>query len=205
MLSSCGQRGLYSNRVEPRKKVLPTFFWSLVFEAAVGACPIVLPSPDLRLRLGLGKRIKHLHVQKFIPDFGVEAFDKAVLPRFSRLNMDGVRTVFGQPPLQGLFNKFRTVIAPQVHWCASLGKYIRQSADNLCGLYGSVHLDGEALACKLVFQGQYLQPPPIVQGVEHEIVGPDMVGAFGQHGDRVPSFWLFPRSFSGQTEAQQSP
>jgi hypothetical protein len=58
--------------VQPCKKALPTFLRSLVFKAAMRAYPVILQSPDLRLYLGLGKRVKHLHVQKFIPDFGVE-------------------------------------------------------------------------------------------------------------------------------------
>jgi len=53
----------------------------------MGAYPVVLQPPDLRLYLSLGKRVKHLHVQNFISDFGVEALDKAVLPWFPRLGM----------------------------------------------------------------------------------------------------------------------
>jgi len=69
------------------------FLWSLVLKAAVGTYPIVLQPPDLRLRLSLGKCVKHLHVQKCIFDFGVKALDKAILPWFSPFDMDGVRTV----------------------------------------------------------------------------------------------------------------
>jgi len=66
--SLCGHRGLYYNRVQLRKKALPAFLRSLVFKAAMGAYPIILQPPDLRLHLDLGKRVKHLHVQEFIPD-----------------------------------------------------------------------------------------------------------------------------------------
>jgi len=86
----------------------------------MGAYPVVLQPPDLGLHLSLGKRVKHLHVQQFIPDFGVEALDKGLLLWFSRLDMDGVRTVSNQPLLQCLFDKFWPVIAAQIHGGASL-------------------------------------------------------------------------------------
>jgi len=110
--SLCRQWAFLYNRVQPCKKALSTFLRSLVPETAVRTYPVVLPPPDLRLHLGLGKRVKHLHVQKFIPDFGVETFNKAILPWFPRFYMDGVRTVLDQPPLQCLFDKFWPVITP---------------------------------------------------------------------------------------------
>jgi hypothetical protein len=84
-------------------------------ESAVGAYPIVLPPPDLRLHLGVGKRAKHLHVQKFIPDFGVEALDKAFCQGFP----GSIWTVFVPFLANHLFRAFSINSGP-----LSLRRYI---------------------------------------------------------------------------------
>ena len=77
----------------------------------MGTYPVVLLPPDLRLDLGLGKRVKDLHVQKFIPELGVEALDKPVLPRFPRLDVDGIRAFCGKPFFECLLDELWAIVA----------------------------------------------------------------------------------------------
>ncbi len=59
---------------------------------------------------GLGEGPKLLAVEAFVADAGVERFDKAVLPRACRGDVEGLDFLLCEPALELLGDKLRAVV-----------------------------------------------------------------------------------------------
>ncbi len=103
------------------------FVWGDATEGAVGAVAVVV----LAVRVGVGSGVSHVleffHVQKFVPEAAVEAFGVAVLPRAARFNVKRLDAQRGQPLLNRLGDKLRSIVAPNVLGHAIDGKELSQA------------------------------------------------------------------------------
>ena len=55
--------------------------WRSIPERCLGPDRVVMTTPALDDDLGLAERVEDLSVEQLVPEAGVEAFDKAILPR----------------------------------------------------------------------------------------------------------------------------
>src|SRR5207253_8526067 len=73
----------------------------LVAQAAVRADRVVLPTPPVRLRLRVRRRLELPAVQELVPQPAVERLNEPVLPRARLRHRDRLPPAPLQPPLQG--------------------------------------------------------------------------------------------------------
>ena len=73
--------------------------------------------------------------------------------------------------------------------------------EHVIGCELPVHDKSEALSCEFIYHGQYLDWPPIMCPVRHEIVSPDMIAVHRPEADarsivdpEPPPLWLFLRN-----------
>ena len=91
-------------------------FWRrwCIAERTVWSDLIVFPTPALRQHLCLGQRREDLPVEEFVPEFPVEAFDVAVLPRTSRLDEHRLDSQLREPFPDGFGDELGPVIRSDV-------------------------------------------------------------------------------------------
>jgi len=93
---------------------------ALVAELAVRSKFVVLTPVVLNHHSGFGKRPELFPVQALVAEASVEALYEPVLPGASRLDVDGLDSLLGQPSLHDLGDKLAPVVAAQVFRCAVL-------------------------------------------------------------------------------------
>ena len=125
------------------------FFWSFLSELqrshvaqrAVGTDVIVLPSPVFDHRPGPGKSPELFAIQALFPKAGVEALQVSILPWASRLDLESLDPLFGEPAAESALDELRAVIAADVIGRSMALDQRGHDPPDLAGVYPTVHVD----------------------------------------------------------------
>src|SRR5690606_18609339 len=78
----------------------------------------------------------------------------------------------------------RAVVGSEIARSTVCTHELGKDLDDSTGANAAGHVDRQTFACVLIDHGQALQLLPIGAGVEHEIVGPHLIGAERRDGPR---------------------
>ena len=115
--------------------------------------------------------------QALIAELAVEALVVAVLPGFARIDVRGVDARVGEPGEDRVADELRAVVRAQETRCAARRDEPGQNLDHTARANGTGHVNRQALAGELIDHRQALDLLAARAGVEHEVVGPDVIGA----------------------------
>ena len=147
---------------------------------------IVVPTPEFRQHLCLLQRRENLPVEEFVPEFAVEAFDVAVLPRTSRLDEQRLDSQPREPLADDFGDELGPVIRSDVFRDAVPQHQPGQHPQNVPRALLPGHLDRQTLAGELVDHRQELQGPAFAGPLEHEVVRPHVVAIRRSEPDTGP-------------------
>ncbi len=127
---------------------------------------IVLASPGFGQNLCLLQCIKYLAVEELIAQAGVEAFNRAVLPRaawrdISRLSANG-----SDPRLDRLGDELRPVIRPDMCRHAAQDEEIRKNVDDVVRIQPSRYPDRQRLAGEFIDDVEHPDFAAIIQSTK---------------------------------------
>ena len=154
---------------------------------------------------GLRNAVEELPVQTFVPESSVEALCEAVLPGLSGIDEMRPDALVLQPQADLHGDELRPVVAADELRHAPLADDPRQDFADMQGLEGPTHLDGDGFPGVFVLQGQELQRGSAHRPREDEVVGPDVVGEFGDPRHALARPHLLPWLPSGELKAQLPP
>ena len=137
---------------------------------------VVVPTPGFDHDTRFLAAAEPFERQALVAELAVEALIVAVLPRFARIDVRGVDARVGEPGEDRVADELRSVVRAQEARCAALGDEPGQNLDDAARANGSGHVDRQALASELVDDGEALDLLTARAGVEHEVIGPDVVG-----------------------------
>ena len=137
---------------------------------------IVLLSPIFNDDLCLMPVGEDPAIETFSAKLTVEALDKRVLPWTTGLDVQGAALPIAQPLLQGVGDKFRTIVAAQVVGCAPQQKEPFQLLDDLARRDGAGDVNRQALPRVLVEHRQHPQLATALGAGFQKVIGPDLVG-----------------------------
>ena len=146
-----------------------------------GCVEVTAPALDHNLRLP--QAVEDLAVEQFVPKAGVEAFDKAVLPRAAGRDVGRLGTDCADPFLHGFGYELRTIVGPNVSRHPAQYEQIGQHIDHVDGFELSRHPDRQALVRELVEDVEHAILPPVVSAILHEVVGPHVIAMLGPQAD----------------------
>src|SRR5918997_376420 len=150
----------------------------LIAKSRVRPDRVVMPPPARNDDLRLLQRGEDLAIEQIVPELGVEALYRAILPRAAALDVSGLCADSRDPCLHGLGHELRTVVGADVARHTAQDEQIREHVDHVDGLQLSADADGQALARELVDHLEQAVFPSIMGAVLDKVVGPDMVGMF---------------------------
>jgi len=122
--------------------------------------------------------------QALVTELPVEALIGPVLPGFARVDERGVDAFLGELVEDRMADEFRAVVRAQVARRTMLGHEAREHFDHTGRADRAGDVDRECLAGELIDHGQALDLLAVGAGVEHEVVGPDVVGPCRRQGPR---------------------
>lgn len=146
-----------------------------------GCVEVTAPALDHNLRLP--QAVEDLAVEQFVPKAGVEAFDKAVLPRAAgrdvgRLGADG-----RDPSLHCLGDEFWPIIRTNMAWHTAQDEKVGEDVDHVDGRQLTTDPDRQALVGEFVDDVEHPELPAVMRPVFDEIVGPDVVSVLWPQPD----------------------
>ena len=152
-----------------------------IFKALVGSDMVVVAAPGFYHGFGLGAGAKSFHGKALIAELTVKALVGAVLPGFARIDVRGRNGFSGEPFENGLTDEFGAIVRTQMGRCAVNADQFGKDFNDALGADRAGNIDGEAFAGELIDHGEAFNLLAIGAGVEHEIVGPDVIrGGCGQ-------------------------
>ncbi len=120
--------------------------------------------------------------------------------------MNAVPITLVDDPLQyRARDEFRPVVATQERRCASFADQPAEHLDDLTRADPAVDLDRQTLLRELVGNRQAFELPPVGTGIEHEIDGPDLVGAVRRVGPRPTTGDALARPSARKLQARAMP
>ena len=115
----------------------------------------------------------------FITELSVERFAEAILPRTPGLDVERIGANRQYPVPDDFGCHLGTVVRTDVRRNAAGQHEIGQRLDVIHAVAPSTDPDSQCLPGELVDESKQSQASPIVGRVVNEVVGPDVVGAFG--------------------------
>ena len=137
---------------------------------------VVMAPPCFNDHLRLGAGSKPLEAQALVAEFAVEAFRDAILPGFAGLDQRRADALGVDPGQQGLGYELRAVVAAQEGRRTAHADQARQHVDHAWRADAAVDVDRQPLLGELVGHGEALELLAIGAMIEHEVVGPHLVG-----------------------------
>jgi hypothetical protein len=122
----------------------------------------------------LAQRIKQLASKALSAELVMEALDIAVLPRATRIDVEGFDTRFSQPRLKGLSNEFGTVITANVAGGTMELDKFPHHLQHLARTNVAGHMQGVNLTGVFIYHAQHSVRTSLDRGVMNEVPGPDM-------------------------------
>ena len=111
-----------------------------------------------------------------VAKLAVERLVDAILPRLARVDERRLDLRGQQPAQHGSGDELGAVIRPQIARRPMHTDEPREDLNDAAGSNAARDVDRQALARELVDDGQTLQRPAVGAGIEHEVVGPDVIG-----------------------------
>ncbi|MDC0279163.1 hypothetical protein OAL43_03050 [bacterium] len=139
---------------------------------------VVRLTPRLNHRLSLGKRSQFFTGKTFVSEATVKALHLSVLPRAAWFDAGRSYIDAIQEFSHSLANEFGAVVTENELWRATDREHINQCCDEVVTCELSIHLQRDALACKLVDQRKDLQRADVHRSIEYEVDRPNMVWTF---------------------------
>ena len=136
----------------------------------MGADGIIVNPPPFRQNLCFLERIEQLPIEELVPHLPIERFDRAVLPRRARFDVERLNLEGREPPPQGLCDEFRPVIRPNMLRHAMVEKELGQNQDHLLRPNAAGDHRGQAFSCVLIEHIQDAKRPSIVQSMTINVV-----------------------------------
>ena len=145
----------------------------------VGPVHVVVDSEVLDQDLGLEQRVELPAVEQLVSELAVERLDPGVLPWRAGIDEDRVDAVEPAPVRNRSGDELAAVVeADKRRRPVDRGQTV-QHVDDVIGIDGSCHLDGETLPGVLVDDVQHLDGSPIVGNIELEVERPQDVWSNG--------------------------
>ena len=92
-----------------------------ITQRTVGSQVVVFPSPVFDHDPSFGQRVEHLTVEALVAQSSMEALDKAVLPRATRIDVERLDRLIREPCSQLLLDKLRAIVAADMLRSSVLG------------------------------------------------------------------------------------
>ena len=146
---------------------------------------IVVTTPGFDDDAGFVAAPEPFERQTLVTELAVEALVVGVLPGFARVDVRGVDSLLAKPIEDCMADELGTVIGAQEPRRTVLGDQTREHLDHAPGAYGAGNVDRQALAGELIDHRQTLDLLAARAGVEHEVVGPDVIGTERRQGPRA--------------------
>ena len=162
--------------------VLLEFLRGQVSKTRVRPHRVEMPAPGFDDDLGLAAGSEPLDAKTFVAELAVEGLVGAVLPRFAGVDVGSLDLRVGKPIEDGIAHELRAIVRAQIHRSAMHAHQPRQHVDNPRRADAASHVDRKAFMGELVDHRQALELLPVGAGIEHKVVGPDMVAARGGSG-----------------------
>src|SRR5436190_7535859 len=166
---------------------------------------IVVASPGFDDYLGFASTAEPLDAQALVTESAVEALVHAVLPRFAGVDQGGLDAGALQPLENGVAEEFRPVVGTQIAWCAVLTHETRQHFDDTSRPDAAGDVDRQTFAGELIDDRQAFEAPSIGAGVEHEVVGPDVIRRVRRNRPRARVGYTSAAAPRGQLEGGELP
>jgi len=138
---------------------------------------VVVATPGFDDDLRLGATPEPFERQAFVAELAVEAIVVTVLPRLSGVDVGGLDLLLGEPLQDCLTDELRAVVRAQEARCTVLGDEPGEDLDDATRADQAGNVDRQALPGEFVDDGEAFELLAVGTGIEHEIVGPDMVGS----------------------------
>jgi len=113
--------------------------------------------------------------QALVTEFAVEALVVTALPGFAELDERGVDLLLRQPLEDGVAEEFGAVVRSQESRCAVLRDQVGKHLDHPAGSNRASDIDRQARTGELVDHRQALDLLAARAGIEHEVIGPDVI------------------------------
>ena len=130
--------------------VLLEFIRGQVVQALMWTHGVVMPAPRLNENAGFAATAEPLEAQTFFPEFAIEGFVRAILPRLARIDHRGVDAVFGEPLQNRLAHALRPTVGAQIGWSAVQTDQPREHVDDASRADGASDVDRQALVREFV-------------------------------------------------------
>src|SRR5581483_1591336 len=140
-----------------------------------------------------------------VAELAVEALRRAILPRLARIDQCGSDTLVDNPLQQCAGDELRPVVRAQTEWRAALRHQSRQHFDHAIGADAAVDLDRKTFFGPFVGDRQALQLLTVGAPIEHEVVGPHLVGAGWRVGTRTAGRDALSRALARHLKARLPP
>jgi len=102
---------------------------------------VVLPSPVFDYYSSLGQSPELFSIEAFLSEARVEAHHVSVLPRASRLDVEGLDPLIGQPVAQPVLDELRTVVAADMFGSSMPLDQRRYHPPDLASVDPAIHVD----------------------------------------------------------------
>lgn len=135
---------------------------------------VVEASPLLDQHLRLLQRGEDFHVQALVSQLAVEALIVTILPGAPGCNKRRFDLESSEPMTHGLGNKLGPVVGADMFRRPMQQKQLRQHIENILAVQLPLHMDGQALACVLVNDGEHAECLAVMGAILDEVIGPDM-------------------------------
>jgi hypothetical protein len=116
----------------------------------MGAYVVVLPSPVFDYHSSLGQSRELFSIEAFLSEVRIEALHVSALPRASRLDVESLDPLFGQPVAHTLLDEPQTVFAADIFGRSMPLDQLRHDPPDLAGVNPAIHVNAEAFPCALV-------------------------------------------------------
>src|SRR6266478_6269953 len=147
----------------------------------MGSLGVVNLEPRLGDLAHLLEGVKEVGVEDLFAETPIEPLDEGVLIGFPRLDVADGNTLRRAPLDKGLGRELRPVVDAHAGGPAVEPNELIWDSDHPGARNRRPDLDGEALPIALVNHVERPEAPAVVEGIDHEIEGPDLVEPGRRH------------------------
>ena len=140
---------------------------------------IVVPSPVLDQHFRLSKCREDFAVQEFVPQFRVQAFAIAILPRTSRFDVKRFDADPAEPFSHVDCDELWAVVGANVLRRSVGDEEIGQTVEHVVGSQPPCDDNRQTPPRELIEHDQHAEGATVVRAILNEVIGPDVVRPLG--------------------------
>ena len=141
----------------------------------MGSFGVVVVPPPFDNNLGFPQRVEDFAVEQFVSHPSIEAFTVAVLPWRSWLDICSRCSNCFDPAPDGLSDKLRAIVRPDISWNTTQDEQVRESVDDLSRVELSFHSDRQTFPAVFIQDVERPKGSAVVCPVMHEVIRPDVI------------------------------